>query len=618
MSPEQTEGKKATERSDLYSIGCLFYALLAGRPPFVSDSIYKILDLQRKARPEPVTYFASQTPEPLSVLIDRLLEKEPEDRPANAGVLLRTLTLINQGLELAGKTGSGAGEDGRHPDEAVVKPRPVVRPDLSAGDKPGAIDSIAPVPAEGRTPRALLQSVGDATAATAAPGSVVPPTPAKAEPAGFNTRNIEGMGLGNTRQDERSATLPAEGTSVGSPAAGMSASSSLADQTMQTGLPSTGATGSGDTSATQATMAGNSAVDAVSADTMVSGAGLAPSTGNAHTGAGMDQTMATGAANISLSDIQEPVLLDETSATAATFASGVGAPVRPGPVQPVAPQAASPTGSAQPTPMPNPAPASGDTSIFITAEQAAKADREREEKERLQTPATPIIGKTTLVLFALACVVSVVWVYMHQPPTADKLYDTITLATKSANPDALEEAEPQIVDFLRNFPDDQRVPEIRALRDEVELIKTERRLMIRSRRLTGAFSGTSAEQIYVGATSIARTDPEAAVAQFEAFIGLFGGGSGRPDPETEKLLQLAQRRLTQLKVDINRQIGAQLVLVQQQLDQAQKLVETDPARARVICQSIITLYQNKTWAAKQVDRAKVMLARLPQSGSESD
>jgi len=598
MSPEQTEGKKATERSDLYSIGCLFYALLAGRPPFVSDSIYKILDLQRKARPEPVTYFASQTPEPLSVLIDRLLEKEPENRPANAGVLLRTLTLINQGLQLAGQTGSGDTEQPKSTGAAVL-PRPVVKPDLADAVKPNPIDSVAPVPLAGRTPRSFLQSVGDVTAATSTPDSADTSPKAVPDMTGFNTRNIEGAGPGGQTKDDLSATLAADGTSaggaVGDKSGGVASSQSTSDQTMATGLPLSGSM------FTPETLAGNTAADAQAGDTLVSGAGLSTNAKPAVSPANLDQTMATGAVNISISDIHEPVLLDDTSAPAATFASAASVPNAA--LQQAKPQSIP---SAEPQ-----AAASADSSIFITAEQAAKADREREEKEKLQAPATPLIGTTTLVLFVLACLVSAVWLYMHQPPTADKLYDTITQATRSSNPDALEEAEPQIHDFLRNFPEDKRAAEIKSLRDEVDLIKTERRLLIRSRRLTGAFSGTPAEQIYVAAFAISRTDPETAVAQFEAFIGLFGSGGPKPDPDTEKYLVLAQRRVAQLKVDINRQIGAQLILVQQQLDQAERIRESDPNRSRVICQSIITLYQSRAWAAKQVDRARVMLQQLP-------
>ena len=57
MSPEQVQGAKVDGRSDLFSVGCLLFELLAGRRPFHAESLmaifYKITHEERGLRPDP-------------------------------------------------------------------------------------------------------------------------------------------------------------------------------------------------------------------------------------------------------------------------------------------------------------------------------------------------------------------------------------------------------------------------------------------------------------------------------------------------------------------------------------------------------------------------------------
>lgn len=100
MSPEQAEGKPATHRCDLYSLGCVLYALVAGRPPFRSKSLPEMLQLQRFAQPDPVRRYNSEVPAELELIIDQLLQKNPKDRVANALVLARRLEAMEHALSI--------------------------------------------------------------------------------------------------------------------------------------------------------------------------------------------------------------------------------------------------------------------------------------------------------------------------------------------------------------------------------------------------------------------------------------------------------------------------------------------------------------------------------------
>lgn len=94
MSPEQADGRPVTHRCDLYSLGSVMYALLAGRPPFLAKSVVEMLQLQRYAEPEPIHRLVRGVPDEFEQLLDLLLQKEPERRVPTALALARRLELI--------------------------------------------------------------------------------------------------------------------------------------------------------------------------------------------------------------------------------------------------------------------------------------------------------------------------------------------------------------------------------------------------------------------------------------------------------------------------------------------------------------------------------------------
>jgi serine/threonine-protein kinase len=98
MSPEQTEGKPVTPRSDLYSLGCVMYALLAGQPPFQADSVTAVIDRVRFQTAKPVQYFAPETPDEMAAIIEQLLCKKPEDRIATPQLLSNRLLALKHAL----------------------------------------------------------------------------------------------------------------------------------------------------------------------------------------------------------------------------------------------------------------------------------------------------------------------------------------------------------------------------------------------------------------------------------------------------------------------------------------------------------------------------------------
>jgi serine/threonine-protein kinase len=84
MSPERVLGRSGDERSDIYSLGCLLYAMLTGRPPFLGDDVLAVLHQQVHAAPVPPRRLTPQLAPPLDELVLRMLAKDPAARPQTA------------------------------------------------------------------------------------------------------------------------------------------------------------------------------------------------------------------------------------------------------------------------------------------------------------------------------------------------------------------------------------------------------------------------------------------------------------------------------------------------------------------------------------------------------
>lgn len=75
-------------RADLYSLGVVLFECLVGTPPFEAEDIADLLHQHAAMRPPPVQSLRSDCPARLSALVARLLEKDPDERPASAQEVL--------------------------------------------------------------------------------------------------------------------------------------------------------------------------------------------------------------------------------------------------------------------------------------------------------------------------------------------------------------------------------------------------------------------------------------------------------------------------------------------------------------------------------------------------
>src|SRR5262245_44749234 len=110
MSPDQVRGAPVDHRSDLFSLGAVFYEMLTRRALFDGNSPKEIMENILHAEPPLPSAVNLRVPSALDGIIASLLAGHPDERVANARILLRDLQRLEEGLGLGSGTGAGSGE----------------------------------------------------------------------------------------------------------------------------------------------------------------------------------------------------------------------------------------------------------------------------------------------------------------------------------------------------------------------------------------------------------------------------------------------------------------------------------------------------------------------------
>ncbi len=108
LSPEQARGVHVDQRSDIYSVGIVFYEMLTGEVPFTGDTPVEIAMKHLSTVPSPPSDLNEKVPHDLDAIVLRALAKEPEQRYQSSEEMDADLARVARGLAVSDETEAAA------------------------------------------------------------------------------------------------------------------------------------------------------------------------------------------------------------------------------------------------------------------------------------------------------------------------------------------------------------------------------------------------------------------------------------------------------------------------------------------------------------------------------
>jgi serine/threonine protein kinase len=121
MSPEQCNGARVDHRSDIYSLGCVFFEVLTGAPPIAGENA--LITMMKHQTEQALTLkqasLGTDFPQAIEDIVAAMLAKSPENRYQNLGIVAHDLGALKRG-EAISQTAGKSGKDSLPKTERTV------------------------------------------------------------------------------------------------------------------------------------------------------------------------------------------------------------------------------------------------------------------------------------------------------------------------------------------------------------------------------------------------------------------------------------------------------------------------------------------------------------------